>query len=63
MVYSLNILTPQYNFFKFFLSDAINTQIHDTTGASPYELVLGQKPCSVVFPTTSLVDENIREKT
>ena len=29
----------------------MNTQVHDTTGASPYELVFGQKARSVIFPT------------
>lgn len=27
----------------------MNTQVHKTTGASPYELLLGQKPRSVIF--------------
>ena len=27
----------------------MNTQLHDTTGHSPYELVFGQKPHPVVF--------------
>lgn len=29
--------------------DSMNTQLHETTGHSPYELVFGQKPRSVVF--------------
>ena len=29
----------------------MNTQVHDTTGASPYELVLGHKAQSIIFPT------------
>ena len=30
----------------------MNTQVHDTTGASPYEeLVFGQKARSIIFPT------------
>ena len=31
----------------------MNTQVHETTGTSPYELVFGQKPRSVVFPTSA----------
>eukprot|EP00731_Ephydatia_muelleri_P032771 Em0024g315a len=30
---------------------AMNIQVHDTTGASPYELVFGQKARTVIFPT------------
>ena len=30
--------------------DAMNTQLHETTGHSPYELVFGQKPHATVFP-------------
>ena len=29
----------------------MNTQVHDTTGASPYELVFGQRARTVIFPT------------
>ena len=29
----------------------MNIQVHETTGTSPYELVFGQKPRSVVFPS------------
>ena len=29
----------------------MNTQIHEATGSSPYELVFGQKPRSVLFPS------------
>ena len=29
----------------------MNTQVHDTTGASPYELVCGQRARTVIFPT------------
>ena len=29
----------------------MNTQVHDTTGASPYELVFGQRARIVIFPT------------
>ena len=29
----------------------MNIQVHDTTGASPYELVFGQKALTVIFPT------------
>ena len=35
----------------FFGLDAMNTPVHDTTGASPYELVFGQRARTVVFPT------------
>ena len=27
----------------------MNTQLHETAGHCPYELVFGQKPCPVVF--------------
>eukprot|EP00731_Ephydatia_muelleri_P011035 Em0005g1621a len=30
---------------------AMNIQVHDTTGASPYELVFSQKARTVIFPT------------
>ena len=29
----------------------MNTQVHETTGACPYELVFGQKPREVLFPS------------
>ena len=29
----------------------MNTQTHEAVGTSPYELVFGQKPRSVLFPT------------
>ena len=29
----------------------MNTQVHDTTGAYPYELVFGQRTRTVIFPT------------
>ena len=29
----------------------MNIQVHDTTGASPYELVFSQKARTVIFPT------------
>ena len=32
-------------------TDANNTQVHETTGACPYELVFGQKPREVLFPS------------
>ena len=31
--------------------DAMNIQVHTATGSSPYELVFGQKPRSVLFPS------------
>ena len=33
----------------------MNTQTHETTGTSPYELVFGQKPRSVIFPSNKSV--------
>ena len=30
--------------------DSMNTQIHETTSHSPYELVFGQKPHATLFP-------------
>ena len=35
-----------------FKIDSMNTQVHDTTGRSPYELVFGQMPREVVFPSS-----------
>ena len=35
----------------FFGLYAMNTQVHYTTGASPYELVFGQRAQTVIFPT------------
>ena len=31
----------------------MNTQVHDTTGRSPYELVFGQMPREIVFPSST----------
>ena len=28
---------------------SMNTQLHETMGHCPYELVFGQKPCPIVF--------------
>ena len=42
--------------------DAMNTQVHETTGHSPYELVFGQKPYATVFPRgdgTTIPNEEI----
>ena len=33
-------------------ADAMNVQVHETTGTSPYELVFGQKPREVLFPSS-----------
>ena len=33
----------------------MNTQTHEATGTSPYELVFGQKPRSVIFPSKKSV--------
>ena len=33
-----------------FILDAMNTQVHKTTGHSPYELVFGQKPHTTIVP-------------
>ena len=30
--------------------DAMKTQVHETTGHSPCELVFGQKPHATIFP-------------
>ena len=48
--YSLYTL---HNNIIFVHSDAMNTQVHETTGRSPYELVFGQKPRSVLFPVST----------
>ena len=34
----------------------MNTQVHETTGACPYELVFGQKPREVLFPSGQKYD-------
>ena len=43
----------------------MNTQVHKTTGTSPCELVFGQKPRSVVFPTSTatgvILEEDLTE--
>ena len=43
----------------------MNTQVHDATGASPYELVFGQRARAVFFPTeqSSMVLEEDLQKT
>ena len=33
----------------------MNTQVHDTTGATPYELLFGQRDRTVLFPTQKSV--------
>ena len=33
----------------------MSTQTHEATGTSPYELVFGQKPISVIFPSKKSV--------
>ena len=35
----------------YFILDAMNTQIHETTDHSPYELELGQKSHAAIFPS------------
>ena len=30
--------------------DAMSTQVHETTGHSPYKLVFGQKPHATILP-------------
>lgn len=45
-------------------SDAMNTEVHETTKATPYELVLGQRPQTSLFPseqTPSMVTEELEE--
>ena len=40
----------------------MNIQVQDTTGASPYELVFGQKARTVIFPTqqnTIVLEEDL----
>ena len=37
----------------YFLVDAMNMQVHSSTGSSPSELVFGQKPRAVLFPKNS----------
>ena len=32
------------------MTDTMNTQIHETTGHSPYELMFGQKSHATLFP-------------
>ena len=42
--------------------DAMNTQVHETTGHSPYELVFGQKLYATIFPRgdgTTIPNEEI----
>ena len=36
-------------YFSLLFIDSMNTQVHETTGSTPYELVFGQKPREVVF--------------
>ena len=37
-------------YFSLLFIDSMNTQVHETTGSTPYESVFGQKP-SCFFPT------------
>ena len=42
--------------------DAMNTQVYETTGHSPYELVFDQKPYATIFPRgdgTTILNEEI----
>ena len=34
--------------------DTLNTQVHETTKQTPYELVFGQPPRSLLIPDTTL---------
>lgn len=43
----------------YIIIDAMNTQTHESTGSSPYELVFGQKPRSVLFPISEQVCHNM----
>ena len=36
------------------LLDTINTQVHETTKTTPYELVFGQPPRSVIAPDSTI---------
>ena len=40
----------------------MNNQIHEATGTSPYEVVFGQKPRSVVFPSQTAVGFILEEE-
>ena len=42
--------------------DSMNTQVHETTGHSPYELMFGQKLHATIFPggdATMMTKENL----
>lgn len=39
----------------------MNTQVHETTGSSPYELVFGQKPRAILFPLQGKVSVVMEE--
>ena len=43
----------------------MNIQVHDTTGASPYELVFSQKARTVIFPTqqnATVLEEDLADE-
>ena len=52
-----------YNDIMYSILDSMNTQVHETTGHSPYELVFGQKPHATIFPggdgTTMAKEEDL----
>ena len=62
MIVWLSVLVVMFSCFCFFVffKDTINTQVHETMKTTPYELVFGQPPRTVIAPDTTvggIVDE------
>ena len=53
-IYALNIMM-----YLFISADTMNTQVHDTTKQTPYELVFGQPPGAIFVPFWGQLDEDV----
>ena len=40
--------------FVLFFPDTINTQVHEIIKTTPFELMFGQSPCTVIAPDTTI---------
>ena len=56
-IYALNVMM-----YLFISADTMNTQVHDTTKQTPYELVFGQPPRAIFVPDVNFrgqLDEDV----
>ena len=62
-ILSVNFITVHVSFVN---TDTINTQVHEATKHTPYELVFGQPPRSLVVPDVGFhgqLDEEVLQST